>query len=78
MIVSTNILFYRFESSGFGLQVSSRLAELEATLDAGIRHRNKALTSVGFHLAKWMNMVRYWSCLPLVNCYFFGLSDKKY
>ncbi|XP_008224871.1 PREDICTED: V-type proton ATPase subunit a1 [Prunus mume] len=39
-------------------EVSSRLAELEATLDAGIRHRNKALTSVGFHLAKWMNMVR--------------------
>lgn len=44
---------------GFLLQVSSRLADLEATLDAGIRHRNKALTSVGFHLAKWMNMVRY-------------------
>ncbi|KAM5583926.1 V-type proton ATPase subunit a1 [Rosa sericea] len=39
-------------------EVSSRLDELEATLDAGIRHRNKALTSVGFHLAKWMNMVR--------------------
>ncbi|XP_021809192.1 V-type proton ATPase subunit a1 [Prunus avium] len=39
-------------------EVSSRLAELEETLDAGIRHRNKALTSVGFHLAKWMNMVR--------------------
>ncbi|KAM1309706.1 hypothetical protein ACFX13_006524 [Malus domestica] len=39
-------------------EVSSRLAELEATLDAGIRHRNKALTSVGFHLAKWINMVR--------------------
>lgn len=49
---------------GFLLQVSSRLAELEATLDAGIRHRNKALTSVGFHLAKWINMVRW--C-----CYFF-------
>ncbi|KAM1803654.1 hypothetical protein ACFX16_029802 [Malus domestica] len=39
-------------------EVSSRLAELETTLDAGIRHRNKALASVGFHLAKWMNMVR--------------------
>ncbi|CAN6556866.1 unnamed protein product [Malus baccata var. baccata] len=39
-------------------EVSSRLAELETTLDAGIRHRNKALTSVGFHLAKWINMVR--------------------
>ncbi|BFG34321.1 hypothetical protein CerSpe_205940 [Prunus speciosa] len=38
-------------------EVSSRLAELEETLDAGIRHRNKALTSVGFHLAKWMNML---------------------
>ncbi|XP_048425192.1 V-type proton ATPase subunit a1-like isoform X2 [Pyrus x bretschneideri] len=39
-------------------EVSSRLAELETTLDAGIRHRNKALASIGFHLAKWMNMVR--------------------
>ncbi|XP_050138743.1 V-type proton ATPase subunit a1-like [Malus sylvestris] len=39
-------------------EVSSRLAELETTLDAGICHRNKALASVGFHLAKWMNMVR--------------------
>ncbi|KAB2614848.1 vacuolar proton ATPase a1-like [Pyrus ussuriensis x Pyrus communis] len=39
-------------------EVSSRLAELETTLDAGIRHRNKALASIGFHRAKWMNMVR--------------------
>ncbi|KAJ4725962.1 V-type proton ATPase subunit a [Melia azedarach] len=39
-------------------EVLSRLSELEATLDAGIRHRNKALTSIGFHLTKWMNMVR--------------------
>ncbi|XP_044483316.1 V-type proton ATPase subunit a1-like isoform X2 [Mangifera indica] len=39
-------------------EVLSRLSELEATLEAGIRHRNKALTSIGFHLTKWMNMVR--------------------
>lgn len=39
-------------------EVSLRLADLEATLDAGIRHRNKALTSIGMHLVKWMNMVR--------------------
>ncbi|KAG6570755.1 V-type proton ATPase subunit a1, partial [Cucurbita argyrosperma subsp. sororia] len=39
-------------------EVSSRLTELEATLDAGIRHRNEALASIGFHLIKWMNMVR--------------------
>ncbi|GMN24554.1 hypothetical protein TIFTF001_000622 [Ficus carica] len=38
--------------------VSSRLADLETTLDAGIRHRNKALTSISFHLAKWTKMVR--------------------
>ena len=48
-------------------QVSSRLADLEATLDAGIRHRNKALASVGGHLEQWMDMVRvsFWmsSCL---------------
>ncbi|KNA18565.1 hypothetical protein SOVF_069640 isoform B [Spinacia oleracea] len=39
-------------------EVSSRLGELEATLDAGIRHRNKALADVGFHLTRWMNLVR--------------------
>ncbi|XP_028757067.1 V-type proton ATPase subunit a1-like [Neltuma alba] len=39
-------------------EVSSRLSDLEATLDAGIRHRNKALASVEAHLAKWINMVR--------------------
>ncbi|KAJ0084266.1 hypothetical protein Patl1_30782 [Pistacia atlantica] len=39
-------------------EVLSRLSELEATLEAGIRHRNKALTSIGFHLTKWMNLVR--------------------
>ncbi|KAK9280644.1 hypothetical protein L1049_014340 [Liquidambar formosana] len=39
-------------------EVSSHLSELEATLDAGIHHRNKALTSFGFHLTKWMIMVR--------------------
>ncbi|XP_017982902.1 PREDICTED: V-type proton ATPase subunit a1 [Theobroma cacao] len=39
-------------------EVLSRLSELETTLDAGIRHRNKALTSVGYHLTHWMSMVR--------------------
>ncbi|XP_027339869.1 V-type proton ATPase subunit a1 isoform X3 [Abrus precatorius] len=39
-------------------EVSSRLTDLEATLEAGIRHRNKALTSIADHLAKWINLVR--------------------
>ncbi|CAL1403314.1 unnamed protein product [Linum trigynum] len=39
-------------------EVLSRLSELEATLDAGIRHRNQALVSIGLHLTKWINMVR--------------------
>ncbi|KAF8395009.1 hypothetical protein HHK36_018948 [Tetracentron sinense] len=39
-------------------EVLSRLSELEATLDAGVNHRNKALTSIGFHLKKWTIMVR--------------------
>ncbi|KAF7805546.1 V-type proton ATPase subunit a1 [Senna tora] len=39
-------------------EVSSRLVDLEATLDAGLRHRNKALASIGGHLAKWINMVK--------------------
>ncbi|CAA0816850.1 V-type proton ATPase subunit a1 [Striga hermonthica] len=39
-------------------EVLSRLSELETTLEAGLRHRDTALTSIGFHLTKWMNMVR--------------------
>lgn len=39
-------------------EVLSRLSELEATLEAGLRHRDKALTAIGFHLSKWTNMVR--------------------
>ncbi|XVF47095.1 hypothetical protein PTKIN_Ptkin03bG0081800 [Pterospermum kingtungense] len=39
-------------------EVLSRLSELETTLDAGIHHRNKALTSIGYHLTQWMSMVR--------------------
>ncbi|KAJ6804670.1 V-type proton ATPase subunit a1 [Iris pallida] len=39
-------------------EVSSRLSELEATLDAGILHRNKALTSIGYQLWKWNIMVK--------------------
>ncbi|KAK6144477.1 hypothetical protein DH2020_021297 [Rehmannia glutinosa] len=38
--------------------VLSRLSELETTLEAGLRHRDTALTSIGFQLTKWMNMVR--------------------
>ena len=66
----TTLLFW-LKSSGFWLQVSLCLADLEATLDAGIRHRNKALTSVGMHLLKWMNMVifRHSATVFLVYCH---------
>ncbi|KAL8160216.1 hypothetical protein V2J09_001753 [Rumex salicifolius] len=39
-------------------EVLSRLSELETTLDAGLRHRNRALTEIGFQLTKWITMVR--------------------
>ncbi|XP_068636331.1 V-type proton ATPase subunit a1-like [Aristolochia californica] len=39
-------------------EVVSRLSELDATLDAGLRHRNQALSSIGFHLQQWTLMVR--------------------
>ncbi|XP_016500848.2 V-type proton ATPase subunit a1 isoform X1 [Nicotiana tabacum] len=39
-------------------EVLFRLSELETTLDAGLRHRDKALTSIGYHLTKWINMVK--------------------
>ncbi|KAI3461471.1 hypothetical protein Pfo_018134 [Paulownia fortunei] len=39
-------------------EVLSRLSELETTLEAGLRHRDTALTSIGFQLTKWMDMVR--------------------
>ncbi|WZZ40818.1 hypothetical protein YC2023_037077 [Brassica napus] len=35
-------------------EVLSRLSDLEATLDAGSRHRNNALNAVGYSLTKWM------------------------
>ncbi|XLU43330.1 hypothetical protein S245_038144, partial [Arachis hypogaea] len=38
-------------------KVSLRLTDLEATLDMGLRHRKKALASVGEHLSDWMNMI---------------------
>ncbi|TYJ18291.1 hypothetical protein E1A91_A09G113900v1 [Gossypium mustelinum] len=39
-------------------EILSRLSELETTLDAGICHQNKALTSIGYHLTQWMSMIR--------------------
>ncbi|CAL9234689.1 unnamed protein product [Arabidopsis halleri] len=39
-------------------EVLSRLSDLEATLDAGTRHRNNALNSVGYSLTNWMTTVR--------------------
>ncbi|XP_039144853.1 V-type proton ATPase subunit a1 [Dioscorea cayenensis subsp. rotundata] len=39
-------------------EVSSRLSELEATLDAGIRHRNKALASIAPQIWKWTLIVK--------------------
>ncbi|KAK9127249.1 hypothetical protein Syun_016046 [Stephania yunnanensis] len=39
-------------------EVLSRLSELETTLDAGIRHRNKALSEIAFNLWRWIIMVR--------------------
>uniref|UniRef100_A0A1D1XUJ5 V-type proton ATPase subunit a n=1 Tax=Anthurium amnicola TaxID=1678845 RepID=A0A1D1XUJ5_9ARAE len=39
-------------------EVLTRLSELEATLDAGIRHRNKALSSIGSNLWKWTLLVK--------------------
>ncbi|MQL79604.1 hypothetical protein Taro_012053 [Colocasia esculenta] len=39
-------------------EVTTRLSELEATLDAGIRHRNKALSSIGSNLWKWTLLVK--------------------
>jgi V-type H+-transporting ATPase subunit a len=39
-------------------EVLSRLSDLEATLDAGTRHRNNALNSVGYSLTNWITTVR--------------------
>lgn len=53
-------------------QVSTRLSELEATLDAGIRHRNKGLSSIGSHLSKWTLLVSSW-----FKSQFLSLSNFK-
>ncbi|KAG9453327.1 hypothetical protein H6P81_006231 [Aristolochia fimbriata] len=39
-------------------EVMSRLSELDTTFDAGLRHRNQALSSIAFHLRQWTLMVR--------------------
>ncbi|KMZ64706.1 hypothetical protein ZOSMA_351G00230 [Zostera marina] len=39
-------------------EVSSRLSELEVTLDAGTRHRNDALFIIESNILKWSTMVR--------------------
>ncbi|KAG9139092.1 hypothetical protein Leryth_020775 [Lithospermum erythrorhizon] len=39
-------------------EVTSRLSDLETTLESGLHHRDKILTSIGFQLSKWMGMVR--------------------
>ncbi|KAH9331599.1 hypothetical protein KI387_003707, partial [Taxus chinensis] len=38
--------------------VSERLAELQTTIDAGIRHRKNVLTTVGYQIEKWILWVR--------------------
>ncbi|KAK3036820.1 hypothetical protein RJ639_031298 [Escallonia herrerae] len=58
-------------------EVLSRLSELETTLDAGLSHRNKALTSIGFHLTKWMNMVsREKAVFDTLNMLNFDVTKK--
>jgi V-type H+-transporting ATPase subunit a len=39
-------------------EVTSRLSDLEATLDAGLRHRNQALAAIGSQIWRWSLMVR--------------------
>ncbi|XP_020576446.1 V-type proton ATPase subunit a1-like [Phalaenopsis equestris] len=39
-------------------EVLSRLSELETTLNAGIHHRNQALSSIGCQLWRWTMMVK--------------------
>lgn len=48
---------YPILTSSFVLQVSSRLAELQATLEAGAHHRDNVLTTIGFNLEKWTVLV---------------------
>eukprot|EP01018_Ginkgo_biloba_P024715 Gb_23980 [translate_table: standard] len=39
-------------------EVLARLAELQTTIDAGIRHRNHVLSTLGYELEKWILLVR--------------------
>lgn len=39
-------------------EVLERLSELKTTVDAGIRHRNNVLTTIGYHLEKWTVLVK--------------------
>lgn len=39
-------------------EVSGRLAELQSTVDAGIRHRDNVLTTIGYQFEQWNLLVR--------------------
>lgn len=39
-------------------EVNSRLTDLDSTIEAGHRHRNNVLTSVGYQLSQWTEIVR--------------------
>ena len=39
-------------------EVTARLGELQETLDASIRHRNAALSSIGHHHELWTTLIR--------------------
>lgn len=39
-------------------EVSGRLAELQSTIDAGIRHRDNVLTTIGYQFEQWNLLVR--------------------
>ncbi|XP_057827515.1 V-type proton ATPase subunit a1 isoform X2 [Cryptomeria japonica] len=40
------------------VEVSERLTELQTTVDAGIRHRNNVLITIGYQLEKWIIWVK--------------------
>jgi len=46
-------------------QVSARLSELQATLNAGFVHRQNVLTNIGYNLDYWVSMVSF--IFPLEN-----------
>ena len=49
-------------------EVSGRLAGLQSTIDAGIRHQDNVLTTIGYQFEQWNLLSSGSRCIASCNC----------